>query len=91
MIVDFVTQKEIDLPEAPKGYSWRGAALGFADVITLATGHILHGFGHIAIYPDFVSATAFDLSVTQTELGKFATPRAAAEALFAALGLEVQP
>lgn len=90
MFVEFVSQKEIDLPEAPNGYSWRGNTTEYADVITLI-GVGSGGFGYVSPYPSHVSAVAYDAMAVPKRLGTFATPREAAEALFAALGLEVQP
>ena len=87
MFVEFVIQKEIDLPEAPKGFSWRGGEVKDVDVMTL-TGR--NGrFGYVAIHSDRVSAGSYDAQAVLTPLGTFATPREAAAALIAAL--EVQP
>lgn len=83
MIVQFVSTKEIDLPEAPNGYSWRGSTVGDTDIIGLCGGPMIMA-GHVFIGPDGISAAKFGGTYQHITLGTFATPREAALALFAA-------
>lgn len=90
MIVQFVSTKEIDLPEAPRGYVWRGSQSADVDIIALSGGPMVMS-GSLAITHTEASAATIDHDLRYLTIGKFATPREAALALFAALGLEVQP
>jgi len=90
MLVQFVSTKEIDIPQPPRGYVWRGSRSSDVDIIALSGGPTVMS-GSLAITPTEVSAATIGSDMRYMTIGTFATPREAALALFAALGLGVQP